>query len=176
MGYEKNHSHPLTLRDMGFLFYSGLMRGAIALGLVLRIQSDFANREVIVTTCLALVVFTTIFFGSTTALVGKLFLPQLDSLECQEFEDEDSDTSRKEIRHINEATNEQSALHDTLLPRINNKKRPKKLKCGDYWKRLDEYILRPIFIHKYERTQRSKAYEFFDLLMNEGKMIKNMQK
>ena len=75
MGYEKNHSHPLTLRDMGFLFYSGLMRGAIALGLVLRIQSDFANREVIVTTCLALVVFTTIFFGSTTALVGKLFLP-----------------------------------------------------------------------------------------------------
>ena len=41
------------------------------LGLVLRVDSFFPNKEVIVTTCLALVVSTTIICGSTIGLLGK---------------------------------------------------------------------------------------------------------
>jgi hypothetical protein len=49
-----------------------MIRGAIAFGLVLRIDNkEFKNRGVIVTTSLSLVVFTTVVFGSTVGLLQK---------------------------------------------------------------------------------------------------------
>jgi hypothetical protein len=58
----------LTNRDLFFVSYAGMIRGAVAFGLVLRID-DVPNKEVIITTSLSLVAFTTIFFGSTVATV-----------------------------------------------------------------------------------------------------------
>ena len=52
-----------------------MIRGAIAFGLVLNIDKSIANREVIVTTALTLVCFTTIFFGSLMPLVSKFLVP-----------------------------------------------------------------------------------------------------
>ncbi len=46
-----------------------MIRGAVAFGLVLRIPASVENRSVIVTTSLALVVFTTVVMGSTVATV-----------------------------------------------------------------------------------------------------------
>jgi NhaP-type Na+/H+ or K+/H+ antiporter len=46
-----------------------MIRGAVAFGLVLRIDEEVGNRSVIVTTALTLVVFTTIVLGSTVATV-----------------------------------------------------------------------------------------------------------
>lgn len=37
-GYEKNSAQPLTFRELVFIWYAGLIRGAVAFGLVLRIQ------------------------------------------------------------------------------------------------------------------------------------------
>jgi hypothetical protein len=62
----------ITFKQLVFIWYSGMIRGAIAFGLVLRIDSkEFANRGVIVTTSLSLVVFTTVVFGSTVGLLQK---------------------------------------------------------------------------------------------------------
>lgn len=69
--YDKNHPNPINFKELLFIWYAGLIRGAIAFGLVLRINPTFSNRDVIVTTCLSLVVFTTVFFGSTVGLLGK---------------------------------------------------------------------------------------------------------
>ena len=69
-GYEKGHRSPLTYAELAFIWCAGLIRGAIAFGLVLRIDKSFANRDLIVTTCLTLVVITTILFGSTVGLLG----------------------------------------------------------------------------------------------------------
>ena len=52
-----------------FISYAGLIRGAVAFGLVLRIDKSVENRPVIVTTALSLVVFTTVLLGSTVATV-----------------------------------------------------------------------------------------------------------
>ena len=68
--YESNHHSPLNYRELIFIWYAGLIRGAIAFGLVLRIEPTFAGRDLIVTTCLTLVVTTTIIFGSTASLVS----------------------------------------------------------------------------------------------------------
>jgi len=55
----------ISMRDLIFISYAGIIRGAVAFGLVLRIDESVENRSVIVTTSLALVCFTTIFLGST---------------------------------------------------------------------------------------------------------------
>ena len=68
--YESKHHNPLNYRELIFIWYAGLIRGAIAFGLVLRIEPTFAGRDLIVTTCLSLVVVSTIVFGSTVSLVS----------------------------------------------------------------------------------------------------------
>lgn len=59
----------IRFKDLVFISYAGLIRGAVAFGLVLRIDKSIENRSVIVTTALTLVVFTTVFLGSTVATV-----------------------------------------------------------------------------------------------------------
>ena len=46
-----------------------MIRGAVAFGLVLRIEPEVEHRSVIVTTSLGLVCFTTVVLGSTVATV-----------------------------------------------------------------------------------------------------------
>lgn len=67
----------MTLRELGFICYAGLIRGAIAFGLVLKLDDTIINREVIITCSLSLVIITTIFFGSTVSLCQKLILPPI---------------------------------------------------------------------------------------------------
>jgi len=52
-----------------------MIRGAIAFGLVLRIDKEYLNRGVIVTTSLMLVIFTTVVFGSTVGLLQLALMP-----------------------------------------------------------------------------------------------------
>lgn len=59
----------IRFKDLVFIAYAGMIRGAVAFGLVLRIDKDVENRSVIVTTSLSLVVLSTIFLGSTVATV-----------------------------------------------------------------------------------------------------------
>lgn len=62
----------IQMKDLVFIWYAGLIRGAIAFGLVLRIDEEkFKNRDVIVTTSLSLVVFSTVVFGSTVGVLQK---------------------------------------------------------------------------------------------------------
>ena len=58
--------------EVFFMGFAGLIRGAIAFGLVLRLDTSLVNREVIVTTALTIVVGTTIFFGSLVGLIAGL--------------------------------------------------------------------------------------------------------
>jgi len=78
-----------------------MIRGAIAFGLVLRIDDSYTNRDVIVTTSLSLVVFTTVVFGSTVGVLGKCLFPDgerkikdklLESQEIQNKEDAEKET------------------------------------------------------------------------------------
>ena len=60
----------LGLKKLIFIWYAGMIRGAIAFGLVLRISHNSSpNRGVIVTTSLLLVIFTTVCFGSTVGIL-----------------------------------------------------------------------------------------------------------
>ena len=73
----------ITLRELCFISYGGMIRGAIAFGLVLKIPNDpqFKERGVIITTTLALVIITTLFFGTFMAFAQKIMLPPLQGCE-----------------------------------------------------------------------------------------------
>ena len=75
LGYKSG----IALKELVFIWYAGMIRGAIAFGLVLKINSaDSQNKKVIVTTALCLVVFTTVVFGSTVGLLSNYLFPKED--------------------------------------------------------------------------------------------------
>lgn len=57
--------------EIFFMGFAGLIRGAIAFGLVLRVDHSLPNRGLIVTTALTIVVFSTIFFGFFVGVISK---------------------------------------------------------------------------------------------------------
>lgn len=65
------------MRDLFFIAYAGMIRGAVAFGLVLRIDGSLPNRSVIVTSSLVLVVVSTIFMGSTVSTVQRVLFGDL---------------------------------------------------------------------------------------------------
>ena len=90
--YERRHADPINFRELVFIWYSGLIRGAIAFGLVLCIDKSFAGRDLIVTTCLSLVLLTTIIFGSTVSLVSLcLFGDPHKKLKAEDKKEKDAE-------------------------------------------------------------------------------------
>ena len=59
----------VNFNELCFIIYGGMIRGAIAFGLVLEIPEDFKERGAIITTTLALVIITTVVFGSFMPIV-----------------------------------------------------------------------------------------------------------
>jgi len=66
----------VTFKELLFITYGGMIRGAIAFGLVLKIPDvpatdahHFKERGVVVTTTLACVIFTTVVFGSFMPII-----------------------------------------------------------------------------------------------------------
>jgi NhaP-type Na+/H+ or K+/H+ antiporter len=70
----------ITIPELSFISYGGMIRGAIAFGLVLKIpegddgSGEFKERGVIVTTTLAIVIITTVIFGSFMPVVQRLLM------------------------------------------------------------------------------------------------------
>ena len=115
-GYEKGSHSPLTYNELAFIWSAGLIRGAIAFGLVLRIDDSFEARDLIVTTCLSLVLVTTILFGSTIGLIGDCLFKKdgeidqtaADAIDVTNIDDDVSAGSSEsseysEIQHPNRA-------------------------------------------------------------------------
>lgn len=112
--YDKNQAHPISWKELAFIYYAGLIRGAIAFGLVLRIDPTMKNRSVIVTTCLSLVVFTTIFFGSTVGLLGKCLFKdskQEDDDEKEEENEADSSFASESLSNSDKSSHREKLIH-----------------------------------------------------------------
>ena len=56
-GFNSN----IPLKELIFIGYGGMIRGAVSFACVLRLNHDLPHRSVIVTTALAMVSFTTVF-------------------------------------------------------------------------------------------------------------------
>lgn len=161
-----------------------MIRGAIAFGLVLRIDGrEFKNRDVIVTTSLSLVVFTTVVCGSTVGLLSHVLFT--DQTESEDYEKVKSKKSLGKDTAINgeddsfesyDLSNSDSSYEKMLHPNEDPKKHHGKRiysGCGKYLHRFDELIMKPIFIYKYEKNMQKKSMEFFELFMKQGDEIEH---
>ena len=70
LGSEKS----LKFKECLFLSYAGMIRGAIALGLAIKAEHYFSDYGFVVASVLALVIISTLVFGSFMPLVAKLLL------------------------------------------------------------------------------------------------------
>ena len=61
----------IDIKDLTFLSLCGVIRGAIAFGLVLRLDNTLPNRELMITTSYTVVVITTVVFGSIVGYASK---------------------------------------------------------------------------------------------------------
>jgi len=88
------HKSQISFRQSLFVFISGIIRGAIAFGLVLRLDKDMVadahHRSLITTTALTLVVSTTLVFGSSMQILQKALVPPQES-EREEYQDKNLD-------------------------------------------------------------------------------------
>lgn len=92
----------IKFKELIFISHAGIIRGAVAFGLVLRIDESVEHRSVIVTTSLALVCFTTIFLGSTVATVQKCLFGSKKHEEPHGILDGDQNKSHhEEVLHPN---------------------------------------------------------------------------
>ena len=62
----------VSIKQLFFMSYAGMIRGAVAFGLVLRVEHTVTHRSVIVTTVLVLVCLTCVLLGSTVGLVQHI--------------------------------------------------------------------------------------------------------
>lgn len=106
---KREERRRLSCGELMFSWYANLSRGAIAFGLVLKMSPDLPNRDVIVTTCLALVVLSTVVYGSTVGLF-KCCLP---------YDDQDSLSNKSLMARIAEASDESESGSEGKTSSIN---------------------------------------------------------
>ena len=79
-----NKENKLTVRQLAFISYAALIRGAIAFGLSQNLKPTIFGKtnqdsvlvvEVVQSSILSLVIITTVFIGGLTPLVQKLLIP-----------------------------------------------------------------------------------------------------
>jgi NhaP-type Na+/H+ or K+/H+ antiporter len=126
----------ISMRDLIFISYAGIIRGAVAFGLVLRIDESVKHRSVIVTTSLALVCFTTIVLGSTVVTMQKFLFKEKDGEEKHHHEvDPDNSQGRVEFLPYN--------VEESITDSPNTK---------GFFKSLDVFI-KPFILYKYDEVE-----------------------
>lgn len=135
-------------------------------------------------------VITTVFFGSFMPLVQRWLVPptnddahEYDKKEKKKSSDnEQSDlfveggdqlTTRiiehEEFRHPNlDVSNDENNKTLTKSGFQRLKKKYSKNTCGNYFRRFDKFIMRPIFIYHYNEGATKRKDEFIELFMNNG--------
>ena len=159
----------IKLKDLVFISYAGMIRGAVAFGLVLRIDEEVPHRSVIVTTSLGLVCFTTIVLGSTVATVQRcLFGKYVAPVSEHDHKHGNADDSHhEEVLHPNLEDLKMGPEATEPTP-IAGVRKTRKQKCGLWCKRFDAEKLKPCLIYKYTKAGHKKQKEYFDLMVNNG--------
>lgn len=64
------HKRQLIFSEAFFLCIAGMIRGAIALGLVLKLDPSLPNKNVLVTSLLLVVIVTTVLYGTLVPIIS----------------------------------------------------------------------------------------------------------
>lgn len=107
-----------------FIMYGGMIRGAIAFGLVLKLPSDdtkFKERGVIVTTTLSVVIITVLGFGSFMPIAQKILVPAKVEDAIDQFDEPDTQEIEYDEQEFYAQIPTETGLKESLV-KGNNKK------------------------------------------------------
>ena len=131
-----------SYNEQGVMFFAGCIRGAIAFGLAVSIpeMGDKKIKQLLISSTLILVFFSTIVFGALMATIVKYFTSHKNKVEVKESEQEFEKFSLQgyegELLPIGEKKQKESTpKEDKISHRIKG-----------LWHRIDEKYLRPFFI------------------------------
>lgn len=156
----------IKFRDLIFISYAGIIRGAVAFGLVLRIDETVEHRSVIVTTSLALVCFTTIFLGSTVATVQRCLFGKHPKAEGEEHDDPNA-SHHEQVIHPN--LGEDKEEEDVTPMSVGaDGKAVKTVPCSKLLKKADKELIKPFLIYNYESYTHKKQQEFYEVMNKHG--------
>ncbi len=171
----------LSMGELTFQWFAGLIRGPIAFGLVLRLDSEpdivQPRKDIIITSTLVLVIFTTIVFGSIMPLLSKCLLTKhTHHSHPHSHEHHSGHNVGSRLLQPDLDTKPAMSLHQPFL-HPNAERRTsfyvggtKEVKgtCKYYWKKFDHGIMKPIFIHKFDEINQKKDLEFYEGFMKGG--------
>lgn len=85
--FKGDESNTLSLKEISFATYAAFIRGAIAFGLVEKLDEEsFKFKRVIVSSTQILVITSTVIFGSFTPIVQKILMPSPKTEDEEEAE------------------------------------------------------------------------------------------
>ena len=106
--------------------YAGLIRGAIALGLAMETKSYYSEPEAVITSVLALVIITTLLFGSFMPLVRKCLLEKPAKLHIIKVDDVSRRPSANVVTRQSDKTVETNESGESGQRVLANGKKPNK--------------------------------------------------
>lgn len=150
----KIKSFRLSMSEKGIMGCSGTIRGAIAFGLSISIQSNKQlNRDILLSTTLSLVFISTVVFGALMPYVIKFFKNFSDSQSSHEMNelDENNEDVNFKFLHPN---------YDNDNPEFSKEKNLQKLKkrlsywIGTYWIEFDDEYVKPKLINNWPDVKK----------------------
>lgn len=178
----------IAFNELLFITYAGMIRGAIAFALVLKIDASTFGEEpkdVMVTSTLAIVMITTLLFGTFMQAVQRYLVPPTDRSRTEytqvgsnigrmpsqfqvhkksETKEAEAESEYEAIVHPNEENLSRNI--SILLPTDPNAPRVFAQRSWVLWFiRFDNDKLRPFFIRNYSREKAQKEDEYAEAIM-----------
>ena len=162
------------MSERGITFFAGCIRGAIAFGLAISMPQDSGegekNKKMLISSTLILVFISTLLFGALMSPIVKFFTKgkniKRNNTSTIENEFIGEDFKSYSLQGFDGETLTIGDLENFLeKPRFNNK-------IEGLWNKIDEKILKPIFIDNYQdaREEHSQiAKEVMQLFENHEK-------
>ena len=178
-----NHEREITFNEAIFLFWGGMIRGAIAFGLVLRLDKHLPNRAVIVTTSLCLVLATTLIFGTLLPFLSRILISPAEGEVAKVEEGKELQEMNENDKSVSEGESQsEESFHDLLIhpnfeaasQTVKDKKKKRRFGWVHYFKKFDEVILRPILIYKYSKERNEKEYEIYEEMKYQGMAVEDV--
>lgn len=130
-----------SYNEQGIMFFAGCIRGAIAFGLAISIpeMGDKTIKQLLISSTLVLVFFSTIVFGALMASIVKYFTAEKKVEQKNEQELEKISLSGYEGEFV-------PVVEQTKREKVEENERKISSRITKWWHKIDDNYLRPFFI------------------------------
>ena len=147
-----------NVSDRGITFFAGCIRGAIAFGLAISMPAEdedsIKNKQMLISSTLILVFITTVLFGALMSPIVKFFTK---GQNISRRNNQDNGFIGDELKNYSLQGFDGETLTIGDIESFLNKPRNHINKIQGLWQKIDEKILKPIFIDNYNTAREEHA-------------------